>query len=77
MRKAGLDQVFGIRPFRPVEIRLVDGRRFRFTSPQQVVIGNSAVLTLDRKGDTEIISRILIVSARTGNGHGRRSSRRR
>lgn len=79
MRKADFDKVAGERPFRPFEVRLVDGRVYRFKSPEGFVVSPTAVFTLDAKGEVLVISLGLVATLhqlpRNGNGKGHRGSK--
>lgn len=79
MHKEEFDQFAVRQPFRPSVVRLVDGRRFTFRSPEQHLVSRRAIYTLDKKGDGLIISLDLIptvhVNERNGNGRTRRGSR--
>jgi hypothetical protein len=77
MRKEDVEKLLRERPFKPFEVRMIDGHRFRFHSPEQILVSNGAIWTLDGKGDVMVISLGLIAALRQGNGHGRRSSRRK
>ena len=68
MRKEELDTIARQRPFRPFEVRLIDGRKFRFYSPEQFIVSRSAIYTLDKNGDGLLISLDLIATIRMGNG---------
>jgi hypothetical protein len=70
VRKEELDKIAGARPFKPFEVRLVDGRTFRFNTPEGFVISRSALTTLDKEGELLLISLPLIatVNVRSRNG---------
>lgn len=69
MRKQDIDALALRRPFDPFEIRLVDGQRFRFTSPEQLLVGRTTVVTMDREGTPVIINLQMIATLRRLNGH--------
>ncbi len=62
MRKRDVDQYAGARPFRPFEIKLVDGQRFRFNRIEQFLVSQDHVLTLDRRAHPVYISIGLITT---------------
>lgn len=68
MRKEELDTIARKRPFQPFEVRLVDGRKYRFRSPEQFIVSRSAIHTLDENGDGLLISLDLIATIRMVNG---------
>lgn len=72
MRKEELDHVARRRPFEPIEMRLVDGRIFRFDSPEQFIVSRSAIYTLDDEGDGLLISLGLIATVKMRHKNGRR-----
>ncbi len=47
MPKEDLQRLAAARPFQPFEVRLVDGRVFRFHSPEQFLLGRNTIVTLD------------------------------
>lgn len=73
MRKEEIDKVARRRPFQPFSVRLVDGRTFSFKSPEQFIVSNSAILTLDREGDGLLINLGLIATIHLRNGNGKKS----
>jgi len=72
MRKEELDQVVRKRPFDPIEVRLVDGRVFRFDSPEQFIVSRSAIHTLDEEEDGLLTSPGLIATIKLRHRNGRR-----
>lgn len=72
MRKEDVDKVAAARPFRPFEIRLVDGQRYRFHRIEQFLVSRDHVLTLDRKARPVYISIGLITTIGPVSGEGRR-----
>lgn len=70
MRKEELDKVARQRPFQPFEVRLVDGRVFRFSSPEQFIVSRSAIHTLDEAGDGLLINLALIATLRVRSRNG-------
>jgi hypothetical protein len=73
VRKEEIDKVARRRPFQPFSVRLVDGRTFSFKSPEQFIVSNSAILTLDREGDGLLINLGLIATIHLRNGNGKKS----
>jgi hypothetical protein len=61
MTKGEVDQIARKKPF---EVRLVDGERWTFRSPEQFIVSRSAIHTLDRKGDGHLLSLPLISKIR-------------
>ena len=62
MTKAEVDLYARARPFKPFEIRLVDGQRYRFSRMEQFLVSQHHVLTLDRRARTVYISIGLITT---------------
>ncbi len=60
MRKEDLDKFALARPFKPFEIRLNDGQRFRFRKIEQFIVGRTTVVTANRSGDFKFINMSLI-----------------
>lgn len=73
MRKRDVDQYASARPFKPFEIRLVDGQRYRFNRMEQFLVSQDHVLTLDHRARPVTISIGLITTISPG---GRRRPRR-
>lgn len=71
MRKADIDSWARRRPFLPFEVQLVDGQRFRFQSPEQLIVDRTAIFTLDEKGDGMFISLDMIATVRALKRNGR------
>jgi hypothetical protein len=71
VRKDDVDQFAARRPFEPFEIRLVDGRGFRFTKVEQFIVGRTSVGALTRKGDILLINMGLISTIRPLRSGGR------
>jgi len=46
MTKISVDAYGSRRPFRPFEIRMVDGQRFRFSSIEQFIVGRDDIAAL-------------------------------
>ena len=68
MRREELDKIARQRPFQAFEVRLVDGRVFRFKSPEEFLVSRSAIVTLDEEGDTLLINLGLIATIQIRNG---------
>ena len=68
MRREELDKIARQRPFQPFEVRLVDGRTFRFNSSEEFLVSRSAIVTLDKEGDTLLINLGLIATIQIRNG---------
>jgi len=64
VRKEEFDPIARQRPFQPFEVRLVDGRKFRFRSPEQFIVSRSAIHTLDGQGNGLLINLALISTVR-------------
>lgn len=60
MTKEEVDHIARKKPFEPFEVRLVDGERWTFRSPEQFIVSRSAIHTLDKNGDGYLISLPLI-----------------
>jgi hypothetical protein len=79
MRKAEVDRFALRRPFRPFEVRLVDGRRFQFKKVEEFLTGRYELITVDRKGLPRFISIGLITTigpvSRGGHRRPRTGSR--
>ena len=76
MRKEDLDRYVAERPFKPFEIRMVDGQRFRIDRVEQLLVGRTTVATL-RRGDIVHISIGLISTiGRPRTAPGRRRPRK-
>ena len=75
MRKESVDKFATRRPFKPFEIRLIDGQRFRFTRLEQFIVSRNEVATLDRKGSLLLISLGLIATIGPVTRGGRRRAR--
>ncbi len=76
MTKKSFDAYVSRRPFRPFEVRMVDGQRFRFTSIEQFIVGRDDIAALTRKGDIVHFSIGLITTIRPLAARRRRRSRR-
>ena len=50
MTKKSVDAYVSRRPFRPFEVRMVDGQRFRFTSMEQFIVGRDDIAALNKAG---------------------------
>ncbi len=64
MSKEEVDEIARKKPFRPFEVRLVDGERWVFRSPEQFIVSRTAIHTLDRKGNGHLLSLPLISKIR-------------
>jgi hypothetical protein len=71
MPREDLERLAAARPFQPFEVRLVDGRVFRFRSPEQFLVGRSTLVTLDEEGCPVHINIGLIATIRVRNGSRR------
>jgi hypothetical protein len=76
MRKADVDEYAAIRPFRPFEVRMVDGRRFRFNRIEQFLVAREHLVTLDHRARTVFLNIGLIVSIGPTTKSGRRRPRK-
>ena len=72
MRKEELDRLVRQRPFVPFTVRLVDGRAYRFDSPEQLIVSRSTVYTLDKNNDGRHLNRVLVASAHAHHANGAR-----
>jgi len=72
MRKRDVDEYAAARPFRPFEIRLADGQRYRFDRLEQFLVSCDHVLTLDRQARPVYISIGLITTIAHASRQGRR-----
>ena len=77
MHKEEIDKLIRAKPFVPFEVRMVDGKKYRFRSPEQLIVSRSAILTLDKNNDVEIISLVMISSINVRNGRNGRSRSRK
>jgi hypothetical protein len=50
MTKKSVDAIVSRRPFRPVEIRMVDGQRFQLRTIEQFIVGRDDIAALTRAG---------------------------
>lgn len=64
MRKEDVEAIARRKPFQPFEVRLVDGERWTFKSPEELIVSRGAIYTLDRRGDGHFISLGLISKIR-------------
>ena len=76
MRKRDVDPYASARPFKPFEIRLVDGQGYRFNRMEQSLVSQDHVLTLDRRARPVYISIGLITTISPLSPGGRRRPRR-
>ena len=76
MRKKDVDPYASARPFKPFEIRLVDGQRYRFQKMKQFLVSQDHVLTLDRRARPVYISIGLITTISPVSPGGRRRPRK-
>ena len=76
MRKEDIDRFAQVRPFKPFEIRLNDGQRFRFRRIEQFIVGRTTLVTANRSGDIKFINMSLISTiGPLTRGHKRRPRR--
>ena len=64
MTRKSVDAIVSRRPFRPVEVRMVDGQRFRLSSVEQFIVGRDDIAALTRTGTIVHYSLGLIVTIR-------------
>ena len=76
VRKEDIDRYARQRPFKPFEIRLVDGQRFRFSSIEDFLVGRNMLAALDRDGVIIHINMDLIATIAPFSSRGRRRPRR-
>ena len=50
MTKKSVDALVTRKPFHPLEVRMVDGQRFRLTSLEQFIVGREDIATLTKSG---------------------------
>ena len=74
MTKRDVDEYAAARPFRPFEVRLVDGHRHRFTKVEQFIVGRNTLAGLDRKGHIFHLSLGLISEIGPARGGNRRNA---
>lgn len=72
IRKKDVDKYTVARPFKPFEVGMVDGQRFRFTKLEQFLAGRDTLVTLDRRGDAVFISIGLITTIGSLSSGGKR-----
>ena len=77
MHKEEIDKLIRAKPFAPFEVRMVDGQKYRFRSPEQLIVSRSAILTLDKNNDVEIISLVMIASVHVRNRRNGRSRKKK
>ena len=75
MTKQDVDKFAMKRPFEPFEIQLVSGKRYRFKSVEEVMVGRTTLATMDR-GDVRLISIGLIATISPWSSGSRRRPRR-
>jgi hypothetical protein len=76
MRKRDVDEYARARPFRPFEVRLTDGQKYRFNRLEQFLVSQDHILTRDRRARTVYISIGLITTiGPVSSGGGRRQRR--
>lgn len=68
MRKEDFERIAREKPFKAFEVRLVDGRAFRFTSPEQFIVCRSVVVTPDENEAPLLINLNLIATVQQRNG---------
>ncbi len=62
MRQSDFDEYARKRPLLPFELKLVDGQRNRFHHPEEFLVSQTHVVTLDRRARTVFISIGLITT---------------
>lgn len=60
IRKEDIDSFALARPFKPFEVRLNDGQRFRFRKIEQFLVGRTMMVTMDRSGTAKFLNMNLI-----------------
>lgn len=73
MTRKSVDAIVSRRPFRPVEVRMVDGQRFRLTRVEQFIVGRDDLASLTRSGTIVHFSLGLIVAIRPVAAQRRRA----
>ena len=76
MRKEDIDKFAAKRPFEPFEVRLVDGRRYRFTHAERFLVGKTVIAAMDHRSEIRHISIGLVAEIGPLSSGGRRRSRR-
>jgi hypothetical protein len=76
MRKEDVDRFALARPFTPFEVRMNDGQRFRFRRVEEFLVGRTALMTLDRRGNFQLVNMGLISTVGPLRSDGRRRPRR-
>lgn len=76
MRKKDVDAYASARPFKPFEIRLTDGQRYRFDRIEQFLVSQNHVLTLSRRAEPIYISIGRITTIGPASRQGRRRPRK-
>ena len=71
MRREEIERVGRRRPFQPFVVELIDGKRYRFRSPEQFIVSRSAIHTLDRHFDPILISLSRIATVRVEKARSR------
>jgi len=71
VRREEIEKLVQQRPFQAFEVRLVGGRRFWFTSPEQLLLTRSSIVTVDGEGDALHINLILVSTLHVKNGKRR------
>ena len=61
-----LRDLFDARPFRPVELTTSDGRTFRVTHPENLLLTKTLLVVRKGEESVELLSLLHIVSANTG-----------
>lgn len=61
----------GLRPFRPLVLQVDDGERYVLKGPEHFYVGNSVLMTRDRRGEDVYIS-IASITSITELPNGRR-----
>jgi hypothetical protein len=75
MTKDDVDKFARKRPFEPFEVRLVGGKRYRFKSVEEFLVGRTTLVAVER-GDVQLISIGLIETIGPWTSGGRRRPRR-
>ncbi len=72
VRKEEFEKFTRTQPFKPFEVRLVDGRRYRITAPEQFIVGRTTIVMVDHDGDYVLINLNLVATVHHRNGNGRK-----
>jgi len=74
VRKEEFEKIARQKPFKRFEVRLVDGRKFLFTSPEQFIVGRTTIAALDEDGEYVLINLGRVATVHERNGNGKRKS---